>query len=45
MTRYEDVEKLPESRIAINARMIAPDDIAGLRIRTFDGADTWQYLD
>ncbi len=45
LTRYEDIEKLAKSRIAINARMIAPDDIAGLRIRNFDGADTWQYLD
>lgn len=45
LTRYEDVEKLADSRIAVNARMIAPSDIAGLRIRTFDGADTWKYLD
>jgi hypothetical protein len=45
MTRYEDVEKLEDSRVAVNARMIAPEDIAGLRIRTFDGAETWKYLD
>jgi hypothetical protein len=45
MTRYEDVEKLEDSRIAVNARMIAPVDIAGLRIRIFDGAETWKYLD
>jgi hypothetical protein len=45
MTRYESVEKLEDSRIAVNARMMSPDDIAGMRIRTFDGADTWKYLD
>jgi len=40
MTRYEDVEKEADSRIAVNARMMSPDDIAGLRVRTFDGAGT-----
>jgi hypothetical protein len=45
MTRYESTEKHDDSRVAVNARMIAPADIAGLRIRTFDGADTWKYLD
>lgn len=45
VTRYESVEKLPSSRVSINARMLAPDDIAGLRVRTFDGADTWQFID
>lgn len=45
MTRYESVEKHAESRIAINARMIAPNEIAGIPIRTFDGAETWKYSD
>ena len=45
LTRYESIEKLEESRIAVNARMIDPTAIAGLRIRTFDGAETWKYLD
>lgn len=45
MTRYESVEKLAASRISVNARMMSPDDIAGLPVRTFDGADTWQFLD
>lgn len=45
VTRYESVEKLPSSRISINARMLSPDEITGIRIRTFDGADTWQFID
>jgi hypothetical protein len=46
MTHYEDVDKSPGSRIAVNARMMDYSaDIAGIKIRTFDGADTWQYID
>lgn len=45
LTRYESIEKLEKSRIAVNARMIAPEEIADLRVRTFDGAKTWKYLD
>lgn len=45
MTHYESVEKTEDSRIAVNARMLPPEDTAGIRVRTFDGADTWKYLD
>lgn len=45
MTHYEDVEKAEGSRIAVNARMLRPRDIEGIRVRTFDGAATWKYLD
>lgn len=45
MTRYESIEKAPGSRIAVNARMMSADEIAGLKVRTFDGAETWKYLD
>lgn len=45
MTHYEGIEKHDDERIAVNARMMAPTDIAGIKIHTFDGADTWQYLD
>lgn len=45
LTHYEDVDKSPDGRIAVNARMIAPTDIAGARVRTFDGAKTWKYTD
>lgn len=45
LTHYESMDKSPDGRIAVNARMLPPEDIHGIRIRTFDGADTWQYID
>ena len=45
LTHYESVHKSHDSRIAVNARMMPPADIAGVKVRTFDGADTWKYLD
>jgi hypothetical protein len=45
LTHYESIEKSPQSRVAVNARMLLPADISGARIRTFDGAKTWKYLD
>ena len=44
-THYESVEKNDDSRFAINARCFAPEELAPLRVRHFDGADTWKYLD
>lgn len=44
-THYEALAKDRESRFAINARCFAPEDLAPIRVRHFDGADTWQYLD
>ncbi|WP_417481770.1 GFA family protein [Maricaulis sp.] len=32
-------------RMAVNANMAEPAAIAGLRIRHFDGADRWEFLD
>ena len=31
--------------MAVNCRLAEPEDIAGIPVRRFDGADTWQYLD
>ena len=50
LTHYERVAKVgdtkpDDSRIAVNARMLPREDIADVRVRTFDGADTWKYLD
>ena len=45
ITRYESVDKFEHSRIAVNARMLCAEDIRKVRIRTFDGAATWRYLD
>jgi hypothetical protein len=45
LTHYESVEKSDKSRVAINARMMSPDDIDHIPIRRFDGATTWKFLD
>ena len=45
VTHYEGVDKTPEERFAVNFRLLVPDDYADITVRTFDGADTWQYLD
>ena len=44
-THYESVEKNPDSRIAVNTRMMGRQDTSGLKVRVFDGADTWKFLD
>jgi hypothetical protein len=44
LTHYQSTTKSRDSRIAVNARMLPAADIAGVRIRTFDGAKTWKYL-
>jgi len=33
------------TRMAVNIRMFDPEAIGDVRIRRFDGADTWRYLD
>ena len=32
-------------RFAVNMRLADPLDIADIRVRNFDGADTWEFLD
>lgn len=39
-THYESVEKDPDSRFAINWRMMPRKDIAGIKVRVLDRADT-----
>jgi len=45
LTHYEDIEKDADGRIAINGRMLSREVTATIPVRTFDGADTWKYLD
>lgn len=32
-------------RMGVNARLMDPAAIEGVRVRRFDGADTWEFLD
>ena len=45
LTHHESVEKHGGSRFAVNARMLPPAATSGIRVRKFDGADTWKFLD
>lgn len=45
VTHYEDVERDPDSRISVNARMMPPAEIAAVPVRRLDGASTWRFLD
>ncbi|WP_439105883.1 GFA family protein [Congregibacter sp.] len=45
MTHYDAVDPAESTRVAVNARMLPPQITQDLKVRTFDGADTWQFLD
>lgn len=44
-THWESLEPEVSGNMAVNCRMVEPEIISGIRIRRFDGADTWAYLD
>lgn len=44
VTHYESTSKTPDSRLAINARLMEPSILAAATVRYFDGRDTWKYL-
>ena len=45
VTHWEPLQPKPDSKLAVNARNFDPSALGSLRIRRFDGADTWTYLD
>jgi hypothetical protein len=44
-THWEGLEPEISTRMAVNVNMAEPDAVAGVRIRHFDGADSWEFLD
>ena len=44
-THWEPVKPSASSPMAVNCRLADPQEIAHLRVRHFDGADSWQFLD
>lgn len=44
-THWENLDPSPTARMAVNCALAEPAEIAGLRIRRFDGAETWTWLD
>ena len=44
-THWEPLDAGAERRVGVNARNFAPAVIADIRVRKFDGALTWAYVD
>jgi len=42
ITHYTGVDS---EEWAVNMRLADPADLKGIRVRHFDGADSWEYLD
>ncbi|CAM4131853.1 aldehyde-activating protein [Vibrio vulnificus] len=45
ITHYTSTEPSPSSRLAVNYRMFPSSQASQVKVRLFDGADTWQFLD
>jgi len=44
-THWQGTPDSDSDRIAFNFRLVDPKDRTGIRIRHFDGADSWEFLD
>lgn len=44
-THWEPIDPQKHPRMGVNCSMSPPEQIAGLRIRHFDGAESWTWLD
>jgi hypothetical protein len=45
MTHYDLLSTDEPRRLAVNAQMLSAESIEHAKVRTFDGADTWQFID
>ena len=45
VTHWEPLDINSDSKFAINARLLDPSSVSGVRVRRFDGAESWSYLD
>ena len=44
VTHYVTTKKVAEPKVAVNFRMTSPNEISSIKIRQFDGADSWKYI-
>lgn len=44
-THWEPIEPTPGTRHGVNLRNFEAELLASVRVRRFDGADTWEFLD
>ena len=45
VTHWESLSPKPGGKISVNIRNFDPHEIGDVRLRRFDGADAWEYLD
>jgi len=45
VTHWEPIESQQQMQIGVNMRNFEPRELDNIRIRRFDGADTWSFLD
>lgn len=45
VTHWEPLDPQRHRTIHVNVRNFDPSEFDGIRLRRFDGADTWTYLD
>jgi hypothetical protein len=45
ITHWEVARPRASSHIGVNARILEPEVVEGIRVRRLDGARTWKYLD
>jgi len=44
-THWEPIDVSAGPRFGVNARNFEPQEIIGIRVRKFDGAETWDFID
>ncbi len=44
-THWDSIGGDSSARMAVNFRMCDPDVVAKIKVRRFDGADSWEFLD
>jgi len=44
-THWESLDQEQHSRMGLNFRMCSDHELSDYRVRHFDGADTWEFLD
>lgn len=45
LTHYLTTDKVPEAKYGVNFRMAPSNQIKDIKMRHFDGADTWKFVD
>jgi hypothetical protein len=44
-THWEPIDSAAGTKVGVNARNFERQEIAGIKVRKFDGAETWDYIE